>query len=278
MSPKPSRIRKQLGAELRVARKLAGLNQETLADLLEVAQPTISRIESGTGPLLWRDQVTDWLNECSAPPDLHERAQTLLQAAHAETRPYPELVEGGHLQADVLIEERDARLIRSHQLVCVPGLLQTAEYTRLFIPQLDPTGTWDPAASAAARMERQRILYEPGRRFEFLISDSALLWSPGPGVMPAQLNHIASLATLASVEIGVLPVRREGAPAWESFTYTVPKGDGPIVVTSELLGGRWQASDPAVVEQYARVWSELREASLQGEDAIALIRRIADGT
>jgi transcriptional regulator with XRE-family HTH domain len=268
----PSRVRRQLGAELKAARTLAGLTTRELGELLGIASSTVTRLEAGQRALPSRARVAEWLTACSAALEHRQRVLALLEAAHAETRPWPDLLADGHLQEDARAQELEARLVRNYQKSAVPGLLQTAEYARLLAPQVDPTGQAVTAAFVHARTERQRLLYDEGRRFEFLLAESVLYWSPGPGVLPAQLDHIASLASLPAVELAVLPTRREGVYDWHGFVFTEPGDNGSPVVTAELLGGYWSASDPAVTGLYARLWDELWNAAAGGEEALGLVR------
>jgi transcriptional regulator with XRE-family HTH domain len=205
-------VRRQLGAELRKLRSLAGLSQRVLVDALRSSQAGISRIEHGEA-LPSREQVLTWL----------------------------------------------------------PGLLQTAEYARLVIEQTDPDSERDTPAALAARIQRQQILFESGRRFEFLIGDAALLWEPGPGVMDAQRDRLLSLATLPSVEIAVLPARRTGTPAWHGFIQ-FQDGDGSSCVTTELVHGGQEITEPDAVRRYVALWDRLWKAAATGSDATDLIR------
>ncbi len=88
-----------------------------------------------------------------------------------------------------------ARLIRNFQPTVIPGLLQTAEYTRSVLALGKTT---DRAAALAARLERQQVLHEPGRRFEFVISEQVLRWAPGPLAQAGQIDRLLSLMTLES--------------------------------------------------------------------------------
>lgn len=266
-----------LGRELRAARTLAGLTQRDLAGRTPLQQVAISRAERGE-MLLSRDQIAEWLDATDATGDARSRALAWAEAAHNETRAWPDLLpeEVAHLQGVAGDREVAARLVRNLQVSWVPGLLQTAEYARLLLPQVDPAGVVDVAASVAARLERQAVLYEPGRRFEFLLAEETLLWSPGPGVMAAQRDRIASLATLASVEVGVLPARREGAPSWHSFIFIEPAADDVApYVTTELVHGGQRVSAPERVAAYAALWDRLWSAAALGDDAIAMIRGLS---
>lgn len=273
--PEPSRIRAQLGVELRAARTMAGLSQRDLRSRLgnTPSQVTLSRVERGeTVPD--RALAGRWLAACSATAEVSNRIESLTEAAHNETRPWSAMLGGAaHLQGVARFRDEEAALVRNCQMSLVPGLLQTAEYARLLAPQVDPTGAFDHAGMVADRMARQRILYESGRRFEFLIGEAALVWAPGPQVMDAQLDRLVSVATLSAVDLRVLPVRREGAASWQSFVYREAAEDGRASVTTELVHGGGMITDPQLVEQYRDLWERIWEAAVAGEEAVELIRR-----
>lgn len=256
-------MRRQLGAELRKLRSLAGLSQRVLVEALSTSQAGVSRIEHGE-TLPTREQLIAWLNTCGVgdDQDVRERVLGLADAAHGETRPWADMVpaDESHLQGVAAERESAATLIRNCQLTWLPGLLQTAEYARLVIEQTDPHAERDAAAALAARLQRQQILFEKGRRFEFLIAESALLWAPEAGVMAAQ-----------RVEIAILPIRRTGAPVWHSFA-VFETAAAPSFVTTELVHGGQEITDPDAVGRYTTLWDRLWEAAATGDEAVDLIR------
>jgi transcriptional regulator with XRE-family HTH domain len=270
----PSRARRQLGAELRKLRSLAGLSQRVLVAALSSSQAGVSRIEHGE-TLPTREQVIAWLRACGVgdDPDVRGRALGLADAAHGETRPWGDMLptDESHLQGVAGERERSATLIRNCQLTWLPGLLQTADYARLVIEQTDPESERDTAAALAARLQRQQILFEQGRRFEFLIAESALLWAPEAGVMAAQRDRLLSLATLPTVEIAILPIRRTGTPAWHSFI-VFQERDESSFVTTELVHGGQEISDRDAVRRYVTLWDRLWNAAATGDEAVDLIR------
>jgi transcriptional regulator with XRE-family HTH domain len=271
-----SRIRKQLGTELRAARQLAGLTQRDMSDRLKTSQTAVSRYERGEEGLPpTRQIVTRWLELCDASAETRDRVLALAEASHNESQRWLDMLgDASHLQGIARDREAGARLVRVCQLTMVPGLLQTAEYARQLMPQVDPFSRFDHAAALAARMDRQKILYEGGRRFEFLIAEHALLWSPGPGVMAAQLDRLASIATLANVDLAVLPARREGTLEWHSFDLLELADGSASYVTTELVHGGHLISDPELVDPYVALWDRLWKVSAHGDAALTKIRRV----
>lgn len=277
--PDVSRIRAQLGAELRAARTLSGMSQRALRASLgdQPSQVTLSRMERGEA-IPDRALAARWLTACAASADIRSRVDALIEAAHNETRAWSDMLgDDLHLQGVARIRDEDAALIRNCQVSWVPGLLQTAEYARLLIPQIDPQQKFDHAAMVADRMERQRILYGTGRRFEFLIAEHALTWSPAVEAMPAQLDRLASVATLSSVQLAILPTARVGTPAWQSFIYREAAEDRRSSVTTELVHGGGSITDPDLVGLYRDLWEQMWGAAAVGADARTVLRQLAEG-
>lgn len=273
-----SSVRLQLGAELRKLRRLAGLSQRHVVDALGSSQAAVSRMEHGE-TLPTREQLDTWLHLCGVADDhaVRDRVHAWAEAAHSETRSWRDMLPAGapHLQGVAGERERSATLIRNHQLTWLPGLLQTADYARLIIEQTDPDSERNTAAAVTARLQRQQILFEKGRRFEFLISEAALLWAPEAGVMDAQRDRLLSLATLPNVEIAILPARRTGTPAWHSFIL-FQADDGTRFVTTELIHGGQEITDPDAVRRCAALWDRLWTAAARGAEAAEMIGRRDD--
>jgi hypothetical protein len=267
-----SPVRRQLGTEMQALRTLAGLTQRDLQDATGLGQVAISRLERGER-LPTRAQVQAWLDRTAAEPAIAERITALAEAAHGATTPWPDLDGGPHLQGVAGYREEASVLVRNWAPDFLPGLLQTAEYARQLFPLVDPYDSIDTAASVAGRLERQQVLFTPGRRFEFVIAEHLLSWAPGPGALAGQLDRIASVATLATVEVRVLPSKRVGTPGWHSFSlYKPAEPDEQVFVTTELLHGGQELHSPDVVALYEQLWTQLWEAALQGDAAIARVR------
>lgn len=264
----PSRVRTRLGAELRGARTMVGLSQRDMETRCALSQTMVSRAERGD-TLLPRDAVERWLVATSAGGDARDRILALHEAAHVETRAWEDLREGGHIQAVAATDEEAAARMRCYVTTMIPGLLQTAEYTRQLMPLVDPGG--DVAAAVAGRVARQQVLYAPDREFRFLLAEPALWWSPAEEVMPAQRDRLLSLSTLKSVDLAVLPAHRTGPMGWHDFIlWESPSGQGWVTV--EMVHGLARVADPEFVALYEAMWDRLWDAAASGDDAVGLIR------
>lgn len=272
--PEPSPSRQELATELRTLRAMAGVSGRTLAKRLGVSQGTTWRIENAA-TLPTREQAEAWLRECGADPARTARVLAMLDAEYRESPSWSRRLAGrSHLQGEAAGRERGSAVVRNFQPTIVPGLLQTAEYARHVLPIADVMNATDHAAALTARLDRQSVLHEEGRRFEFLLGERALRWAPGPGVMAAQLDRIASLATLEAVEVGVLPDAAPGVVPWHNFVMQFPADGSPPYVTAELISAPMTVTGPDV-QLFDELWQRMWSAAVVGDDAVEMIRRMA---
>jgi transcriptional regulator with XRE-family HTH domain len=256
---------------MRTLRRNAGLTGVELARLVGVSQSRISRIE--TGHLVPQPDEVDRL-AAALKLDAEGRAQLQDQAraARSTMRSWRLLHTQGvaQHQTDIARIEQTATRLRLFQPNLVPGLLQTAEYARHAIELA--TDAQDIGLGVARRMARQQILYDRGKSFQVVITESALRWRIVPtDVHVAQLHHLASLATLANVSIGVIPWQAR-VTAHQSTMFCL--FDDALAYV-ELLNGEVATEDPQDLAQYAAIFAALSDAAMTGEDAIAELQRIA---
>jgi transcriptional regulator with XRE-family HTH domain len=257
---------------VRALRRNAGLTGVELARLVGISQSRISRIE--TGHLVPQPDEVDRLAaalklDADARAQLHDQAR----AARSTMRSW-RLLHGQGVakhQGDIERMEQIATRLRLFQPNLVPGLLQTAEYARHAIELA--TDAQDIGLGVARRMARQQLLYERGKSFEFVITEGALRWRFVPtDVHIGQLHHLASLATLANVSIGVIPWHAQVAALQNTMFCLF---DDRLAYV-ELLNGEVATEDRQDIGQYAATFAALSGAAVTGEDAIAELQRISN--
>jgi len=264
----------QLRRELLRLRDRAGISQRNLAKAIGTSFGVIQRIERNQKPTI--GQVEAWLTACNVDNITRQRVRLRRGGARAEGQPWAEAFEGrSHLQDVEKRRELDARLVRNFQPTIIPGLLQTAEYARSVFAL---GRTVDIPAAVNVRLERQRALHYPERMFEFLITESALRWAPGPRAMVGQAERIASLATLESVAVAVLPMDALPLLPWHHFILNYPADGNSPFVTTELFHGPQRITDPEAVAVYVEVWDRLWAAGVTGDDARELLARHGGAT
>jgi len=271
--------RQRLAVELRRIRDRAGLSGRQLADQVGISQSKVSRIESGrtvpTAP-----EVAAWAAAVNAPETLKELLTALTNASYTEVHPWTAVLrEKIHVQDEIQEIENHARMELEYAPLVVPGLLQTAEYARRVITMFDPAyAELDIPAVVAGRLDRQVAMFDPARRFAFLITEAALRWQPGPAVLLlSQLDRIASVSTLENVSIGLIPhTARALTQVPHGFVVVEPLDqDGDTLVMVETVHANLMVSDPAQVALYRRQWSLLEKMAVFGDDARDLLAAVA---
>ncbi len=275
LGPTPTGSRERLAAELRRLRDLAGVSGRDLAQRVGISQSKVSRIESGAVvPSL--PEVTAWGKELGVSVETQGRLTALIEAAYNEVHPWGSALRRGNLQEGVQDQESTATRIRIFQPSVVPGLLQTAEYARRVIAMFHQQyETSDPAAEIASRLERQLALYDTGRHFDFLITEAALRWRPGPvQMLLAQLDRIASISTLENVSVGLIPLSVE-ATTLTTHGFVLYEGEEENEwVTVETIHADMKVAVPEHMQIYRARWSLLHEMALFDEAAQDFLGRI----
>lgn len=269
------------GDRLAALRTDAGLQAKDLAARLGWDASKVSKIERGRQMPTDADLVA-WLGAVDATDEVIHQLRSGLRELRIMRDTWRRQLRAGHRvrQEQDARDERAAAVIRAVDVMAVPGLLQVADYARsILLSQgelLDvPTGDVDEAVRA--RMQRQQLLYEPGRRIEILVAESALATAVcSPAVMAAQLDRLLSVIGLPDVRFGVLP-------QYVTLPHLLPVGfwivDDQVYI--EHVAGELRVDEPEQVALYNRLADRLWLAAVEGEAARTVIadcrRRWASG-
>jgi hypothetical protein len=223
------------------------------------------------------DDVRAWAEATNATPEEVAELGGLVQRLAMEATSWRILHRLGLTQHQRELGELEqaARGIVVFQPTMVPGLLQIADYALRVMSQGNPMAQADIAQAVAERLERQTILYDPTKHFEFLLTETALRWRPGPAeLMRAQLDRLMSVASLRNVSIGVLMLDQEAPDAF-LHPFVIFELDDEALVTVETYSAEMQVNDPQEVAVYRRTLDRFRESALWGDRAIEVIRGLA---
>jgi transcriptional regulator with XRE-family HTH domain len=277
----PSAPKRELAAQLRRARLAAGLSKEEIAQEVGLPEPDLSRLETGqVTPSI--GEVARWSFAVGAPDRVRQQLLSLAAAAS-------EVIALPHwLQADVVTLQEELSQLeasspsqRTSLTGMVPGLLQTREYAQM-VMEFNALPQADLIAAVDARMKRQALIYDPRRQFEFILSEWGLNWSsPGtaPTILTDQIRHIAELAELPNVSVGVIRTGvQTKVPLMQSYyIYEKASFEGSAdrldIVLLETPPAAVIITDPLAVRGYRRDLSWLREAAEFGPDAIRSVGR-----
>lgn len=154
----------------------------------------------------------------------------------------------------------------------IVGMLQTADYARhMFLRYTQLHGsTRDIEEAVRARMRRQEWLYEPGRKLCALMWEASLhaLICP-PAVLAAQLDRLAGVIGMDTVELGIVPLSSSlKVPAANGFWIL----DDRLAITEDWHAELW-LDDEDTIGLYMTVWDTLRESAAYGAEAHRLIAR-----
>ncbi|NML54346.1 helix-turn-helix domain-containing protein [Streptomyces sp. R302] len=253
----------------------AGLTGLDLAERCGWSRSKSSRIMNAKTPPS-ADDIRAWCQACGAEDQTEDLIATL-RTAEGMWVNWRRMERAGLRQAQEarLPLYQRTRRFRSYSSWLVPGMIQTQPYTTAALQAIQRRrGLVDDVADAvAARMERQRVLYEGDRRFAFLVEESVLRAGIGGAeVMSGQLGHLISIASLPNVSLGVVPMRpdRERWPAEGFWIYDTAQ------VNVELISGYLTITQPSEVTMYAETFAELAALAVYGAAARALITSALD--
>ncbi|MFF5536969.1 helix-turn-helix domain-containing protein [Streptomyces cinerochromogenes] len=263
-------LMKALGARLRVLRTQAGLTGAVLAQRASVGQPTVSKVE--TGRMVPSPDVLDRLSRALGLDESTSRElRDLLAAVMAATDSGSTADDSTGTGTTVDEAVRSARLVRSFQCVVLPAMLQSAEYAR-HVFESAPRSTPEAVGRAvAARVDRQSVLYEPGRESVFVLTEAVLRTWPGtPALMLAQLDRLLAVESLSTVRLGVIPWRRP-VPVLPRHGFTLCDQRAVVV---ETFDSERVSSDAAELAAYQETFARFEDAAIFGDEVRKLLLRL----
>ncbi|MEU6368736.1 helix-turn-helix transcriptional regulator [Streptomyces sp. NPDC046931] len=277
--PAPTLLKMLVGVQLAGIREAAGLSQEQAARALGFSPAKLSRIEAGKGrrpptegdvrALLRLYGADDY--EGTVLVKLLQRAGEPGWWQRYDKRLMPEWF-------DRLVGLQEAAAaIRTFEIQYVPGLLQTAAYTRAVVERGLPT-------ASAAEVER-RVELRMRRRELLTRADAPQLWAildesvllrvlGGREVMREQLEHLVAMARLPHVTVQIVPldVTHASAPAIP-VTYLRFGGlDLPDIVYLEHIRSANFLEDRDETEEYRVVLDRLADEALNPRASLERLR------
>ncbi|MFE7214478.1 helix-turn-helix domain-containing protein [Streptomyces sp. NPDC057611] len=281
--PAPTLLKMLVGVQLAGFREDAGLSQEQSARELGFSAAKLSRIESGKGRrppaegdvrALLKLYGTDEY-ESSVLLRLLRRAGEPGWWQRYDKRLMPEWF-------DRLVGLQEAAAaIRTFEIQYVPGLLQTAAYTRAVVERGLPTASaGEVQRRIELRMRRAELLLrQDAPQVWAVLDESVLLRVLGSReVMREQLDHLVTMAQRPNVTVQIVPldVTNASAPAIP-ITYLRFGGlDLPDVVYLEHIRSANFLEDRDETEEYRIALDRLADEALTPQESLALLRKTAN--
>ncbi|MDC0772408.1 helix-turn-helix domain-containing protein [Streptomyces sp. HD] len=265
-----------LGRRLRKIRADAGLTARELARRADWHESKCSRLENGrTSPS--DADIRTYTYLCGAQDQTADLIATTrgIEGAHVQWR---RLERAGlrRVQHSVTPLFERTRRFRVYQSWVIPGLLQSAAYTRAVLSTVANLRDVpdDINDAVAVRMDRQRILHTGDHRFAMLVEEWVLRTVIGDhDIMAGALGHLISVASLPSVSLGVIPLGTPRGAGWpvESFTMY---DDAQVNV--ELVSAHLTVTQPGEIAEYTKAFAELSAIAVYGTQARSLITAAID--
>ncbi|HWU08107.1 MAG TPA: helix-turn-helix transcriptional regulator [Streptomyces sp.] len=270
MSTDYQQARASLGARLRELR--AEVTGRDLAARLGWPQSKVSKLETGRQTATPAD-LKAWA-EATGHPAVAGELQARLEGLESHTRSWRRQLRAGHkpVQDTLTVEYERSTELYAWQGSMVVGMLQTPDYARaVFTRFAELHGSpRDMDAAVRARMQRQELLYQPGRTFHILMWEAALHAGVcSPAVLAAQLDRLIGAIGLDTVRLGIVPFGAQVAvpPAGAFWLY-----DDRLAIVEDWHAELW-LDDPESLSVYQRVWEALDASAVYGSTAHRLISR-----
>jgi transcriptional regulator with XRE-family HTH domain len=265
-----------LGVRLRELRKDAGLTGRALAEITGQHYTRVSKIEHGIQAPSDRD-IRDWCHACGAADQVADLVATLraVESAYLEFRRQSRAGMKRVLGAHTVARYEETDLFRIYEHNVIPGLFQTADYSAamlsFWIEFLETPNDLDDAV--AARMERQKVIYQRPKRFVVVLEEQALrTWFGDVETQAAQLDRLIAVMSLPNVSIGVIPlmVERVAVPSAGFWIFD------SLLVALETPTASIEVTRPQEIDLYVRMFEHLQATAVYGKPARAIITKVLD--
>lgn len=257
-------------------REEARLTGKDVAARLGWAQSKVSRLENGKQTAT-ADDITAWAQAVGASDEQRNDLIVELRSVRFEYATWRQQLRSGtarRQRANIPLEA-NAALVRVFVPDMVPGLLQTAEYSRyVFARLINLHGVPnDVEEGTRSRMRRQEVLYDPAKRFRFLLTEAALHYRICPlSVHRGQLDRLLAAAGMDTVTLAIIPFTAT-LPVVPSHAFTM--FDDTLVLV-EMIGSELAFRAAEEKRLYADVFDRLWRVGVQNQDAADLINKAID--
>lgn len=259
--------RSMLGAELRVARKKAGLSQEKLGEPLFVSGSFIGQLEAGTRRMT--PEIARLLDEVLGTDGFFARnCEAVTKSKYPDH--FTEAAEAEAL----------AKAIREYAPLLIPGLLQKEAYARAVFRAYQPTATDQVIDELVTnRLARAALLTDPTTPLLWCVFGEAVLRCEvgGPAVMAEALRHVASLIRSHRIIVQVIPFQAGAHAAMGGSLQLMSFDDAPALAYVQGNGTGQLFDDPATVSRHFLTYDLLTASALPPAQSLALIESVAEG-
>jgi transcriptional regulator with XRE-family HTH domain len=274
--------RRQLHTELQRLRLNAGLTQSEVARAQEWSPSKVHRIERGQVSVGRPDLLALLQHYGVQDQQLVENLLELARLSRNQPMPFrtyrdlfaPEIIRYWGYEAS-------AAWIGELELLVVPGLLQTPDYTRALIHDGHGIAEDKLGRFVDSRRERQQILDRPHPPTLSFLIDEAVLGRTvgGVTVMQEQLRYLLRMSERSEISIRVLPLAL-GAHAGLRGPFVLlrfaAENDPDIVYIENRRGDSIFENDAAVTDNHRSIFADLERRAAPAEELKIYVDRALD--
>jgi hypothetical protein len=228
---------------------------------------------------LYEDDVSAILGYLRVPAEIRQELMGLVRAGNE--RNWHEI--GGdapisRLLRDLIRFENEATAISNYEPLLLPGLAQTADYSRALMEAFPGRASAEMIEGmVAARIGRQRILDRANPpQLNLIIEEMALRRTMNaPEMMFGQLQHLLATAARRNVSLRVLPFDAEAAVATQGSLIILDCPDQPTLCFEESRSTAAFLEDEEFIGVARLAWKKLAAAAWSEEDSRRLIAELA---
>jgi hypothetical protein len=236
----------------------------------------VSKIEHGVQSPSDRD-IRDWCRACGAADQIPDLLASMraVESAYLEFRRQGRAGMKRVLGAHTVSLYEQTTVFRVYEHNVIPGLFQTADYAAamlsFWIGFLQTPNDLDDAV--ATRIERQRVIYQRGKRFAVVLEEQALrTWFGDAQTQAGQLDRLLAVMSLPNVSVGIIPLMTERAAVASTGFWIFDN----ILVALETPTASIEVTRPLEIDLYGRMFEHLTNAAVYGRPARAIITKVLD--
>ncbi len=272
-----TRGKRRLGRYIKPIRLRSTLSAEEVAERASCSAHTVYRLESGEA-LPSRTRVAAILAVIGATDGERQKAFELREVADLGTKPIQHFEELPVKYRRFRLDETEAVIERTLDMILIPGLLQTEDYAHALSigrQRLNPSDSWTEFAGSERR-ERQALLTRDRGPLTYhgLVAEAALRnVIGGPSVLAAQLDHLLKLIELPQVTIQVIPFGfgAHGAMSGPLFLFGFADEEDQDAVYVESVLGMEAVQETADAAALTAVWEDVASAAPSPQQSAEMI-------
>jgi len=280
VAPNPVVDKQLLAKGLRRLREERGLTQQEVATELGWSREKVGRIETAAtsvNPSDVKSLLAQYgVNDNDMISEFEKRAVSAQRPGWNE---FKGLLPDRYLT--YLGFEEVANTMRQYHLSLIPGLLQTRRYLHEILTHVSEISPRDVRRLTDARLRRQQLLTADQRPlFKIIMDEAVLRRSVGDSeIMHEQLRRLQEINQLNGVNLMLLPFRAGPHPGLNGPFNLLTFEDAPydnLLYMETIEGDRIDRDNEDLVNEFLRIFEELEEKSLAGQDFDNEVQKIAE--